>query len=102
MTYLPRSAPALLLAAGLAALLPACGGSSRLPSNGTPIASPAASAANPCTAALAAFPDVTTARAVSAPKTDGLGYDDRDPREFLALHQLPRGGAVGARSSRIT
>ena len=84
MTYLARSAPALLLAAGLAALLPACGGSSRLPSNGTPVASPSASAANPCTAALAAFPDVTTARAVSTPKTDGLGYDDRDPRDFGA------------------
>jgi hypothetical protein len=98
--HLPRSATALLLAVSLAGLLPACGGSSaKLPSNGTPVASPAGSAANPCTAALAAFPDVTTARTVSRPKADGLGYDDRDPRDFLALHQLPRGGAVGARST---
>jgi hypothetical protein len=34
-----------------------------------------------------------------SPKSDGLGHDDRDPRDFLALHLLPREGAFSSRAS---
>jgi hypothetical protein len=38
-------------------------------------------------------------RAGLPPKADGFGYDDRDPRDFLALHRLPRDGGVRARAT---
>lgn len=78
-----------------------CGGSSGSPSGGSaspssPPASPAS--ANPCTRALAELPGVTAAAAAAAargPKGGPLGYDDRDPLEFVGLHQLA-GGTVAA------
>jgi hypothetical protein len=87
----------LLLARGLALLLAAlavaCGGSSQPTPSPTPTSS---SASNPCPAALAATAPVS-ARSRS-PKAGGLGQDVRDPRDFLALHLLPREGPVGARA----
>ena len=83
----------------LAALVPACGGSGGSPSSGTAVSPPAPSASpNPCTAALGATGDVAASAAGRSPKSDGYGHDDRDPREFLALHLLPRDGGVSARS----
>ncbi len=91
-----RAVRALLLAA--AASLPGCGGGSEpwQPASGPLPGSsptPAASNSNPCTAALAAFPDVAAAAASRAPgsKAGALGYDDRDPREFIGLHRIARG-----------
>ena len=82
----------------LAALAAACGGSSPSTPGGSPSATPtSSSASNPCTAALAASAAGVSARARS-PKADGLGQDVRDPREFLALHLLPREGGVSART----
>jgi hypothetical protein len=84
----------------LAALLPACGGSGGSPSSGTPVATPTPGAsANPCTAALAASGGVTASSASRPSKSGGLGHDDRDPRDFLALHALPREGGVFARAT---
>jgi hypothetical protein len=84
-----------LALAALATQLAACGGSSGSPSGGSPNPTPTpagSSSANPCAAALAALPAVTAAQvAPPVSKTGPLGYDDRDPREFLALHQLARG-----------
>jgi hypothetical protein len=95
----PRS-PRALAPLLLAALLPACGGSGGSPSTGSPVATPApASSSNPCTAALAATTGVSASTAGRSPKSDGFGQDDRDPREFLALHLLPREGAVSSRAS---
>jgi hypothetical protein len=85
------------LIAALATQLAACGGSSGSPSGGSPnpTPTPAGSAsANPCNAALAALPALNAAQAAPASKTGPLGYDDRDPYEFLALHQLARGGVA--------
>ena len=99
-----RRAASSVLALTLALQLPACGGGgSGSPSGGSanPTAAPSGSGSvNPCTAALAALPAVTAAAVSAAPasKTGPLGYDDRDPREFLALHQLA-GGAVSAAES---
>jgi hypothetical protein len=94
-----RAAGVLLLAVSL----PGCGGgggSPGQPSSGPPGASPtpAASNGNPCTAALAAFPEVAAAAArASGSKAGPLGYDDRDPREFIGLHGIARGErATGA------
>ena len=82
----------------LAALVPACGGSGGSPS--TPVASPSpASSSNPCPAALAATLGMGASAAGRSSKSDGLGQDDRDPREFLALHTLPRESAVSSRAS---
>jgi hypothetical protein len=88
-----------VLAAALA-VSPACGGSSGSPSAGTatPPAPGNPTVANPCAAALASR-GVTASVRGGASKTDGFGYDDRDPREFLALHLLPRGGSLSARAS---
>ena len=84
----------------LAALVPACGGSGASPSSGTPASTPApAASANPCTAALGATGGVAASAAGRSPKSDGYGHDDRDPREFLALHLLPRDGGVSARAA---
>jgi hypothetical protein len=88
-----RRASLLGLAAALAAPLVACGGSSGSPAGGSPgpTASPAASSSgNPCNAALAALPAVSAAAAAPSSKTGPLGYDDRDPHEFVALHQIAR------------
>jgi hypothetical protein len=85
----------------LGALLPSCGGSGGSPSAGSPVATPTpgASAPNPCAAALAASPGVEAAAATASSKRDGYGHDDRDPREFLALHLLPRHGRVASRAT---
>ena len=83
-----------------AALAGACGGSGESPSGGSP--SPTltpASASSPCTAALAAAPAVGVSARGRSPKSDGFGHDDRDPREFLALHLLPREGPVSSRAA---
>jgi hypothetical protein len=37
-----------------------------------------------------------------SPKSDGFGHDDRDPRDFLALHLLPRAGTVSSRAAPAT
>jgi hypothetical protein len=84
----------------LAALVPACGGSGGSPSSGTPAPTPApVASSNPCTAALAATGGVAASTAGRSPKSDGYGHDDRDPRDLLALHLLPRDGSVSARAS---
>ncbi|HYN02935.1 MAG TPA: hypothetical protein VE359_10855 [Vicinamibacteria bacterium] len=84
----------------LAALVSACGGSGGSPTSGTPASPPAsAGSANPCTAALGATGGVAASVAGRSPKSDGFGHDDRDPREFLALHLLPRDGGVSARAA---
>ena len=86
----------------LAALVPACGGSGGSPSSGTPASTSdagASASSNPCTAALAATGGVAASAAGRSPKSDGYGHDDRDPREFLALHLLPRDGGVSARAA---
>ncbi len=106
----PRRATSLALALSLSAQLPSCGGggSTGSPSGGSPnpTAAPSGSspsAGNPCTAALAALAAVAAAAASGAPgsKAGGLGYDDRDPREFLALHQLAGGGVSAAESGAV-
>jgi hypothetical protein len=84
----------------LAALVPACGGSGGSPSSAPPASTPAPPASsNPCTAALGATGGVAASAAGRSPKLDGYGHDDRDPREFLALHLLPRDGGVSARAA---
>jgi len=84
----------------LAALVPACGGSGGSPSSAPPASTPAPpSSSNPCTAALGATGGVAASAAGRSPKLDGYGHDDRDPREFLALHLLPRDGGVSARAA---
>ena len=85
----------------LAALLSSCGGSGGSPSAGSPgpTPTPGASAPNPCTAALAGSPGVAAAAAAASSKGDGYGHDDRDPREFLALHLLARDGGVASRAA---
>jgi hypothetical protein len=55
--------------------------------------------ANPCAAALAASVRPTASAARRSPKSDGFGQDDRDPREFLALHLLAERGSVAARAA---
>jgi hypothetical protein len=93
-----RPRPALSLAALLAVLASGCGGSGGSPSGGTPGATPTpSSSSNPCPAALAASSGPTASG--RSPKSGGLGHDDRDPREFLALHRLPHGGPVSARAA---
>jgi hypothetical protein len=92
----PRGLAPLLLAA----LLAACGGSGGSPSTGSPVATPGpASSSNPCTAALAATGGMSASAAGRSPKSDGFGQDDRDPREFLALHLLARDGSVSSRAT---
>ncbi len=92
----PRGLVPLLLAA----LVPACGGSGGSPSSGTPASTPAPPASsNPCSAALAGSDGVAASAAGRSPKSDGFGHDDRDPREFLALHLLPRESGVSARGT---
>ena len=84
----------------LAALVPACGGSGGSPSSGTPAPTPTpVASSNPCTAALGATGGVSASAAGRSRKSEGLGHDDRDPREFLALHRLPREGGVSARAA---
>jgi hypothetical protein len=41
---------------------------------------------------------VSASAAAPSPKSRGLGHDDRDPRDFLALHLLPREGTVSSRA----
>ncbi len=96
---MPKAARALPLA--LTALLPACGGSGSSPSSSaTPTPTTAVpSGSNPCTAALAADAGMIASRAGLPPKADGFGHDDRDPRDFLALHRLPRDRGVRARAA---
>ncbi len=99
----PRRATALVLALVSALQLPACGGggSSGSPSGGSPNPTPAPSgsspsAGNPCTAALAELPLLAAAASGVASKKGPLGYDDRDPREFVALHRLAGSGLAAA------
>jgi hypothetical protein len=94
-----RSRAALGLLAALAG--GACGGSgSTSPSSPAPSRSlPPPSAQNPCTAALSASGEVTAQARAHGPKPGFPGYDDRDPRDFLALHGLPHGGTLGARAT---
>jgi len=97
----PRRATSLLLAL-VAVQLSACGGggSSGSPSGGSPNpTAPPASTGNPCTAALGALPAVAAASASVGSKAGPLGFDDRDPREFVALHQLAGGGVSAAESA---
>jgi hypothetical protein len=83
----------------LATLLSACGGSGGSPSSGTPAATPTPLlSSNPCAAALAATGGVVASSNGRAPKSDGYGHDDRDPREFTALHLLPRAVGVSSRA----
>jgi len=101
----PRRATSSLL--GLALSLSACGGGgSGSPSGGSPNptaapSGPGSSAGNPCTAALAALPAVAAAAADVRSKRGPLGYDDRDPREFVALHQLAGGGVSAAEAGAV-
>jgi hypothetical protein len=95
-----RTLRALLAAAALGALLPACGGSGGPPSSGSPTTAPSApSASNPCRAALAATGGVTASASLRPAKGGGLGHDDRDPREFLALHLAVRRAGVASRAA---
>jgi hypothetical protein len=92
---LPRGLAPVLLAL----LAGACGGSGDSPSDGTPVSTPTpGSASNPCTAALAADPPAGLSARARSPKSDGFGHDDRDPRDLLALHLLPRAGPVSSRA----
>ncbi|HSD27392.1 MAG TPA: hypothetical protein VLL75_08805 [Vicinamibacteria bacterium] len=82
-----------------AALAGACGGSGEAPSGGSALPTPTpGSGSNPCTAALAAAPAASVSARDRSPKSDGFGDDDRDPRDFLALHLLPRAGPVSSRA----
>jgi hypothetical protein len=45
---------------------------------------------------------VSASRAGLSPKADGFGHDDRDPRDFLALHRLPKDRGIGARAAGAT
>jgi hypothetical protein len=94
----------LVLAALAAAALPACGGSGGSPSSGSPAPSPAAPAGtNPCALASGGLPSASSGAAPGprAAKGGDLGHDDRDPREFLALHLVPRDADVGARAGSV-
>ena len=110
-------ATAWILALTLPLQLAACGGSSGSPAGGSPNppSAPAGSgSANPCNAALAATPALAAAQARPGSKAGPLGHDDRDPLEFVALHQIARqrrslaqasslaaSAAVAARSGEI-
>ncbi len=86
------------LLASAALMAPGCGGGGDAPwtpAAGSPPGSsppPPAASANACTAALAAFPQPAEASGAAAagPKAGTLGWDDRDPREFLGLHEIAR------------
>jgi hypothetical protein len=95
MPPLPRLLAATL--AGGTLLVAGCGGSGGSPAAGSSSGSGTPTAvANPCTAALEALGPGPGAR---SRKTIGpLGHDDRDPRDVLALGQLPRGGRLRARA----
>lgn len=60
------------------------------------------SAGNPCSAALGSLPPVAAASVTGAAssKVGLLGYDDRDPHEFVGLHRIARQrpGGLGADS----
>lgn len=85
-----------------AALVFGCGGSGgRSPSAGssptTGGGAPAPSWSSPCAAALAVAAAGTVVAA--SPKVSSrLGYDDRDPRDLLALQRLPRDGGPRTRA----
>jgi hypothetical protein len=86
----------------LAALAAGCGGSAGSPSGGSPTPGPGSASTNPCPAALAAFPAPDVSARARSPKADGFGEDVRDPRDFLALHLLPKEGLVSSRATRAT
>jgi hypothetical protein len=99
----PLRRPPLFLVL-VALLAPACGGSggSTSSSSGSTssVGTSPASSANPCTAALASAGTVTAQAAATPWKATGFRYDVRDPRDLLALHQLPREGFVSARAGQ--
>ncbi|HEY7924921.1 MAG TPA: hypothetical protein VII62_17160, partial [Vicinamibacteria bacterium] len=81
--------------AAMTLLLPACGGgsSSGSPSGGSPNPTPTpsgSSAANPCTAAGVELPATSASQARPGSKAGPLGYDVRDPHEFIGLNQIAR------------
>ena len=99
----PRRRMARVAVALLALLAPACGGSGGSgspPSGSTGSTLTPSSSSNPCTAALASAGTVTASATIPSWKVSGLRYDVRDPRDFLALHELPREGTISARSGR--
>jgi hypothetical protein len=97
-----RRSPLLLVFVAL--LAPACGGSggSTSSSSGSTssVGTSPSSSANPCTAALASAGTVTARAALTPWKASGFRYDVRDPRDLLALHQLPRERFVSARAGQ--
>jgi hypothetical protein len=82
--------------AAMTLLLPACGGggsSPGSPSGGSPNPTPtpsSPSAANPCSAVGLDLPAASASHARSGSKAGPLGYDVRDPHEFIGLHQIAR------------
>jgi hypothetical protein len=83
----------------LAGLVAGCGGSGGSPSSGTPQATPTpALSANPCAAVFSATGGAFASSGTRSPKADGHGPDDRDPREFTALHLLARKEGVSSRA----
>jgi hypothetical protein len=81
--------------AAMTLLLPACGGgsSSGSPTGGSPSPTPTpsgSSAANPCSAVGVELPAASASQARPGSKAGPLGYDVRDPHEFIGLHQIAR------------
>lgn len=93
-----------LLVCLAALVLPSCSGDGAKfeDQDGAPVSN-----GNPCAAALALGGRVSAASAPAGAgvrerpdKYQGFGHDDRDPREFLALHQLARDSAIHASGER--
>ena len=98
---MPSLVRGVLLAVSVSALACGSGGSSPARGPSAPSPTPPSSASNPCTAALAGSLPAASASSVPAKGHGGLGVDVRDPRDFLWLHRLPRGGdGVTARAAQ--